>query len=73
MGINADQRRRMNEGLSKRMTREAENRRCPECGRGFAVNSDREDWGHALAVLRWCRWADCDYESVNVYELGPPK
>jgi len=45
--------------VSKGMKRSAEARRCPRCGRGGALKSDRNI---AIGSIVFCRWPGCGYE-----------
>ena len=63
--MNASQKRAMRVGLQKRMSREAERRRCPKCERGAAVKVVRDsdfvakacrfcghEWGYFIEAAR---------------------
>lgn len=54
--MNADQKRRMKKGLSDRMKREAEYRRCPACNRGNALSAIHwfEGTHTGVRVCRYC-------------------
>jgi ribosomal protein S27AE len=46
----------------KAMSRSAEKRQCPKCGRKSALKhySDEDSYG------TYCRWEDCGYTSIKV-------
>jgi hypothetical protein len=46
--------RRHAEGCRKAMRRVAESRRCPACGRGYALGRTRIPWTGTLLKCRWC-------------------
>lgn len=57
--MNADKKRAMKAGLSKRMRDYAIRRQCPACERKSALKLVRFDrWSSALI----CRWPGCGYE-----------
>lgn len=57
-----EQNDRRNRATSKAMHLWAERNRCPQCGRKAALKfmSDETQFG------RYCRWSDCDYESMHL-------
>lgn len=44
------------------MSRSAEKRRCPACGRKSALVRLPYDPDRGLLAVTYCRWEDCDYE-----------
>ena len=65
--MDADAKRRLKTGTSSAMKRIAEGRRCPKCGRGYALSRSRAG-GISVAV---CRWSDCGYEGRGQLIEGP--
>ena len=60
--MNADRQRKLKAGLSRKMRRLAEARKCPECGRKYALQRDRSAWPTVVS----CRY--CDYERASEVE-----
>lgn len=63
---NADTRRLRVASLSAAMSRSAESRQCPKCGRKSALKFVSDEMGFG----RYCRWNDCDYDTYRLRELS---
>ncbi len=61
-----DSRRGRSAAFRSAQKRSAEHRRCPKCDRKSAIVRHVDE---GFGVARWCRWADCDYETF--YEFKP--